>query len=80
MWVCAGRQRRSNPSLCGVSPMVFLALDSTYCLRGSSGSHLGMLCLQGLLPELRDKLERRTYQRESLRSKWKYLKSTFKFT
>lgn len=30
-------------------------LGSPYCLRGGFGSHQGMLCLPGLLPELKDK-------------------------
>ena len=39
---------------------VLLAQGGACCLRGSFSSHQRMLCLQGLLPELRDKLERRT--------------------
>lgn len=56
---------------------VLLAQDSPRCL-SSFGYHQGMLCSQGLLPELRDKLERT--QLKSMRSKWRPPKSSFSIT
>ena len=35
--------------------------DSPYCLRGWLGSYQGRLCPRRLLPELRDKLERKNF-------------------
>lgn len=44
----------------GVSCRVLLAQEGPYGLRGWFDPHLGTLCPQGLLPELRDELESRT--------------------
>ena len=54
-----------------------LLIGAVLLVRGGSfGSHQGMLCPQGLLPEPRDKLERRT-QQESLKSQWRQPGSSF---